>query len=63
MGHQATGRAGRHQASAIGAHYRHTAPEMAARAVDAIQQRLTVVLQVADRTVESYPSRSALRVF
>jgi hypothetical protein len=36
---------------------------MAARAVDAIQQRLTVVLQVAERTVQSYPSRSALRVF
>jgi hypothetical protein len=31
MGHQASGRSGRHQASAIGAHYRHTTPEMAAR--------------------------------
>ena len=29
MGHQASGRSGRHQASAIGAHYRHTTPEMA----------------------------------
>jgi hypothetical protein len=26
----------------MGAHYRHTTPEMATRAVDAIQQRLTV---------------------
>ena len=33
MGHQASGRSGRHQASAIGAHYRHTTPEMAARVV------------------------------
>ena len=30
MGHQPSGRAGRHQASDIGAHYRHTTPEMAA---------------------------------
>jgi integrase len=28
MGHQASGRSGRHQASAIGAHYRHTTPEI-----------------------------------
>jgi predicted ArsR family transcriptional regulator len=28
MGHQATGRAGRHRGSAIGAYYRHTTPEM-----------------------------------
>jgi integrase len=26
MGHQASGRSGRHQASTIGAHYRHTTP-------------------------------------
>ena len=26
MGHQASGRSGRHQASAMGAHYRHTTP-------------------------------------
>jgi integrase len=63
MGHEASGRSGQQRGSAMGAHYRHTTPEMAARAVDAIQQRLTVVLQVAERTVQSYPSRSALRVF
>ena len=62
MGHEATGR-GQHRGSTMGAHYRHTTPEMAARAVDAIQQRLTVVLQVAEGAVESSPSRSALRVF
>jgi integrase len=61
MGHEATGRSGE-RGSAMGAHYRHTTPEMAARAVDAIQQRLTVVLGVAELAVESLfhkgPSRS-----
>jgi hypothetical protein len=47
----------------MGAHYRHTTPEVAARALDAIQQRLTVVLHVAERAVDSYPNRAALRVF
>jgi hypothetical protein len=46
----------------MGAHYRHTTPEMAARAVDAIQQRLAVVLEVAELAVESHP-RSTLSVF
>jgi predicted ArsR family transcriptional regulator len=62
MGHQASSR-GHLRGSAIGAHYRHTTPEMAARAVEAIQQRLTVVLGVAEVTVESYPDRSTLSVF
>jgi integrase len=62
MGHEATGRSGQ-RGSAMGAHYRHTTPEMAARAVDAIQQRLTVVLGVAELAVESHPNRSTLRVF
>jgi hypothetical protein len=38
MGHQATGRAGRHEAMAIGAHYHHTTPEMAARVVAAVEE-------------------------
>ena len=63
MGHEATGRSGQQRGSAMGAHYRHTTPEMAARAVDAIQQRLTVVLGVAELAVESHPNRSTLRVF
>ena len=63
MGHQASSRGGHLRGSAIGAHYRHTTPEMAARVVDAIQQRLTVVLGVAEVTVESYPDRSTLSVF
>jgi hypothetical protein len=38
-------------------------PEMAARAVDAMQQRLKIVLQVAELGVESPPDQSALRAF
>jgi hypothetical protein len=63
MGHEASGRTGQHRGSAMGAHYRHTTPEMAARVIDAIQQRLTVVLQVAGQSLESHPNRSALGVF
>jgi integrase len=63
MGHEATGRTGQQRGSAMGAHYRHTTPEMAARAVDAIQQRLTVVLQVAEQTVENGSRRSLVRVY
>jgi len=62
MGHQAGSRGGL-RGSAIGAQYRHTTPEMAARVVDAIQQRLTVVLGVAERAVERHPNRSTLSVF
>jgi Phage integrase family len=63
MGHEATGRSGQQRGSAIGAYYRHTTPEMAARVTTAIQQRLTVVLQAAECTVEAHPDRSSLRVF
>jgi len=63
MGHQASSRGGQQRGTAIGAHYRHTTPEMAVRAVDAMQQRLTVVLEVAELAVERLPDRSALRVF
>jgi predicted ArsR family transcriptional regulator len=62
MGHQASGRSGQQRGSAMGAHYRHTTPEMAARAADA-QQRLTVVLGVAELAVERHPTRSTLSVF
>ena len=48
MGHQASGRFGRHQASAIGAHYRHTTPEMATRVVAAVEERLVIVLARAE---------------
>jgi integrase len=63
MGHEATGRGGQQRGSAMGAHYQHTTPDMAARAVDALQQRLTVVLHVAEESLEKYANQSALRVF
>jgi integrase len=62
MGHEAAGRTGQQRGSAMGTHYRHTTPEMAARAVDAIQQRLTVVLQVAEQALEDHPRRSFVKV-
>jgi hypothetical protein len=55
MGHQASGRVGRHQASTIGAHYRHTTPEMAARVVTAVEQRLVIVLTTAEATLDQQP--------
>ena len=63
MGHQASRRGGHLGGSAIGAHYRHTTPEMAGRVVEVIQQRLAVVLGVAELVVERHPNRSSLRVF
>ena len=63
MGHEATSRAGQQHGSAMGAHYRHTTPEMAARIAAAIEQRLTVVLKVAEQALEAHPNRSPLRVF
>jgi Phage integrase family len=55
MGHQASGRSGRHQASAIGAHYRHTTPEMAARVTAAVEERLLVVLATAEAALDRQP--------
>jgi hypothetical protein len=63
MGHEATGRSGQQRGSAMGAHYRHTTLQMAARVIAATEQRLTVVLQVAEGALESQGSRPALRVF
>ena len=50
MGHEATRRTGQQRGSAIGAHYRHTTAETAARIAAAVQERLTVVLQVAEQS-------------
>jgi hypothetical protein len=63
MGHEAGGRTGQQRGRAMGARYRHTTPEMAARITAAVQQRLTVVLRVAEQTIENHPNRSTLRVF
>jgi hypothetical protein len=38
-------------------------PEMASRVIEAIQQRLMTVLQVAEDSLENNPNRSALRGF
>lgn len=41
--------------SAIGAHNRHTAPELAARVVTAVEQRLVVVLGTAEAALDQQP--------
>jgi integrase len=56
MGHEASSR-GQQRGSAMGVHYRHTTPEMAARVVEAIQQRLTIILRVAEQALDSHSSR------
>jgi integrase len=63
MGHEATSRTGQQRGSAMGAHYRHTTPEMAARIATAVEQRLTVVLVVAEQALEAHPNRSTRREF
>jgi integrase len=59
MGHQASGRSGRHPGSAIGAHYRHTTQEMAARIMAAImaavEERLVIVLATAEVALDQQP--------
>jgi integrase len=54
MGHQSGQNARRTQrdsGSRIGTRYRHTSPEMAARVVGAIEERLAIVLEVAERSL------------
>jgi len=38
-------------------------PKDPARVVEAIQQRLTLVLETAEQVLEKYPNQSTLRVF
>ena len=47
----------------MGAHYRHTSPEMAARISTAIEQRLKAVLEAAEQALEAHPRHSTRRVF
>ena len=63
MGHEPTTRSVQHLGSAMGAHYRHTTPEMAARIATAIERRLRLVLEVAKQALEAHPTRSTRRVF
>jgi hypothetical protein len=57
MGHEASTRGAQHLGSTMGAHYRHTTPEMASRVVAAIQTRLAVVSSGAEQLVEAQPTR------
>lgn len=63
MGHEATGRTGQQRGSAMGAHYRHTTPEMAVRVFDAIQERLAITLRIAEQALEHDPNPSEIRLF
>jgi integrase len=63
MGHEASTRGAQHLGSAMGAHYRHTTPEMASRVVMAIQARLTVVVHTAEEAVEAQPNQLARHMF
>ena len=53
MGHERSRRRELEGGSRIGARYRHTTPEMAVRVAAAIQQRLEVVVQVAEAVLET----------
>jgi DNA-binding GntR family transcriptional regulator len=63
MGHEATGRGDQGLSSAMGAHYRHTTPEMATRVITAIEARLAVVLSVAEKALEIRRTRSFTSMF
>jgi integrase len=58
MGHDNTHRARQDRVSRIGMGYRDTTPEMLGRAVAAIESRLAVVLEVADRETRPLPGSS-----
>jgi hypothetical protein len=61
MGHERSRRGDLDGGSRIGARYRHTTPEMAIRVAAAIQERLVIVVQVAEAIVQLDGSGS--RVF
>jgi integrase len=63
MGHEPSTRGAQHLGSAMGAHYRHTTPEMAVRVVAAIQARLTLIVTTAEETVEAHPTLAPRHVF
>jgi integrase len=62
MGHQRSRHGELEGGSRIGARYRHTTPEMAARVVQALQTRLMVALQVAEEVSQADPGQRT-RVF
>jgi integrase len=63
MGHQSgqtSRRTPRDSGSRIGTRYRHTTPEMAARVVAAIEERLTIMLKGAEEiTSSSFPLKKS----
>jgi hypothetical protein len=61
MGHERSRRGDLDGGSRIGARYRHATPEMAIRVAAAIQERLVIVVQVAEAIVQLDGSGS--RVF
>jgi integrase len=63
MGHQRSRHGDLDGGSRIGARYRHTTDEMAARVVDAIEARLQTVLIVAEEATRAGPNRRFFRVF
>jgi len=63
MGHQRSRHGDLDGGSRIGARYRHTTDEMAARVVDAIEARLQIVLRVAEEATQAEPDRKSFRVF
>ena len=63
MGHERSRRGDLEGGSRIGARYRHTTPQMAVRVAAAIQQRLEVVVQVAEAEAVSETDGSNGRVF
>jgi integrase len=62
MGHQRSHGGELDGGSRIGARYRHTTPEMAARVLHAVDVRLALVLQVAEAITPAEPDQSD-RVF
>jgi integrase len=62
MGHERGRRGELDGGSRIGARYQHTTPEMAARVATAIEERLAVVLQVAEAVIEHGPDRARPRL-
>jgi integrase len=57
MGHQRSRHRELEGGSRIGARYRHTTPEMAARVIQALQTRLMVTLQVAEEVSQAEPGQ------
>jgi hypothetical protein len=53
MGHQRSRGGELEGGSRIGARYRHTTPEMAARVVQALDTRLTLALHVAEKVTRA----------